>query len=70
MLQELRDAITSTEWSEGNPDVILEVANKLNRRISSNFSDQADLIKIFETLQNKFFGMDVNYTNWEIDSNL
>ena len=54
VLQELRDAITSTEWSEGNPDVILEVANKLNRRISSNFSDQADLIKIFETLQNKF----------------
>ena len=26
--------------------------------------------KAYETLQNKFFGMDVNYTNWEIDSNL
>ena len=26
--------------------------------------------KSYETLQNKFFGMDVNYTNWEIDSNL
>jgi hypothetical protein len=54
VLQDLRDAITSPEWSSGDPSVILQVADKLDRRISSNFTEHADLIKIFETLQNKF----------------
>ena len=26
--------------------------------------------KAYETFQNKFFGMDVNHTNWEVDSDL
>ena len=53
MLQDLRDAITSPEWAEGDSSVISDVANNIVERNSGD-TNEGDLVKIFETLQDRF----------------